>query len=97
MGREFTIGDKVIYISSYVWIFIWTVVFAVGTVYNLTHDGGDAGWMQYWKYYVIIFVVVSAFVVVWFTIGGIIDMKSMFKQLSVMKRDDKDSGYLGEE
>jgi SSS family solute:Na+ symporter len=97
MGREFTIGDKVIYISTYVWIFIWTVVFAVGTIYNLTHDVSDSAWMQYWKYYVIIFVVVSAFVVVWFTVGGIKDMKSMFKQLSVMKRDDKDSGYLGEE
>ena len=50
--------------------------------------------MAYWKYYVIIYAVVSAIVVIWFTIGGVIDMKAMFKRLAVMTRDDTDSGYI---
>lgn len=94
MGKEFTRVDKFIYILSYVWIFGWTLIFIIGTIYNLSHDVSDSSWLSYWKYYVIIYAVVSAIVVVWFTIGGVIDMKSMFKELTVMKRDEADDGYV---
>ena len=94
MGKEFTRGDKFIYILSYAWIFGWTLIFIIGTIYNLSHDVPDSNWMSYWKYYVIIYALVSAVVVVWFSIGGVIDMKAMFKQLSVMKRDDTDDGFV---
>ncbi len=97
MGKEFTKGDKLIYIISYVWISIWTLFFIVGTIYNLTHDVADSSWMIYWKYNVIIYAVVSAIVLVWFTIGGVIDMKAMFRQLSTAKRDDTDHGFINKE
>ncbi len=66
----------------------------MGTIYNLSHDVQDSTWLSYWKYYVIIYALVSAAVVIWFTVGGIVDMKSMFKKLSVMKRDDADDGFV---
>ena len=94
IGKEFTRGDKFIYILSYAWIFGWTLIFIIGTIYGLSHDVPDSNWLSYWKYYVIIYALVSAVVVVWFSIGGVIDMKSMFKQLSVMKRDDTDDGFV---
>jgi len=94
MGKEFTKGDKFIYIISYAWIFIWSMIFIVGTIYNLTHDVDDSAWMIYWKYYVIIYAVVSGLVLIWFTIGGVFDMKAMFKQLAVMTRDDTDDGFV---
>ena len=94
MGKEFTKGDRFIYILSYAWIFLWTIIFIAGTIYNLGHDVPDLNWLYYWKYYVIIFAVVSALVVIWFTIGGIIDMKAMFKKLSKMNRDVADDGYV---
>lgn len=94
MGKEFTKGDKFIYLLSYAWIFIWTIIFIVGTIYNLSHEVQDSNWLSYWKYYVIIYALVSAAVVIWFTIGGIVDMRSMFKKLSVMKRDEADDGYV---
>ncbi|MBN1998222.1 sodium:solute symporter [candidate division KSB1 bacterium] len=94
MGKEFTKGDKFIYIVSYVWIFGWTLVFIIGTIYGLSRDVPDSRWLSYWKYYVIIYALVSAVVVVWFTIGGMVDMKSMFKQLTVMKRDVADDGFV---
>jgi solute:Na+ symporter, SSS family len=94
MGKEFTKGDKFIYTITYIWILGWTFVFLIGTIYNLTHDVPDGSWMQYWKYYVLIHLVASIIVIIWFTIGGIIDMKSMFKQLGIMQRDEKDDGYL---
>jgi SSS family solute:Na+ symporter len=94
MGKEFTRGDKFIYILSYAWITVWTLIFIVGTIYNFTHDVPDTHWFSYWKYYVIIYASVSAVVVLWFSIGGFIDLRSMFKKLSEMKRDDTDDGYV---
>jgi SSS family solute:Na+ symporter len=94
MGKEFTKGDKFIYIVSYTWIALWTLIFLGGTLYSLTHDVQDSNWMIYWKYYIIIYALVSAVVLIWFTIGGVIDMKAMFKQLSVMKRDETDDGFV---
>ncbi|MBN1270810.1 MAG: sodium:solute symporter [Candidatus Aminicenantes bacterium] len=94
MGKEFTRGDKAIYILSYAWILIWTLIFIGGTVFNLTHDVSDSGWMKYWKVYVVIYAAVSLVIVVWFTIGGIRDMRSMFKQLGRQKRDDMDDGFV---
>lgn len=94
MGKEFTKGDKFIYIISYAWILGWTIVFIVGTIYNLSHDVPDLHWLSYWKYYVFIYAVVSAIVLVWFSIGGAIDMKAMFKKLKEMKRDASDDGHV---
>ena len=94
MGKEFTRGDKVIYILSYTWILSWTLVFIAGTIMGLSRDLADSAWLTYWKYYVIIYGVVSAFVVIWFTIGGVIDLKAMFRQLTTMTRDDTDDGYI---
>jgi len=94
MGKEFTRGDKFIYIISYIWIFLWTLIFAVGTIYNLTHDVNDSDWSHYWQFYVFIYTIVSVIVLIWFTIGGVIDMKSMLRQLRVMKRDDLDDGVV---
>jgi SSS family solute:Na+ symporter len=94
MGREFTAGDKFIYVMTYAWIGVWTVIFLAGTVYNLTHDVSDTAWLGYWKIYVLIYALVSALVMIWFTIGGVKDMRKMFRQLAVMGRDDGDDGFV---
>lgn len=94
MGKEFTRTDKFIYIISYTWIFIWTLIFMIGTIYHFSSGTNDNQWYGYWKYYVFIFTSVSAIVVIWFTIGGVIDMKAMFKKLSAAERDDTDDGYI---
>ena len=94
MGREFTRSDKVIYVATYAWTASWVVVFVVGTVLNLT-GGVDAGsWMRFWKTYVMIYLVVSIFVIVWFSAGGIINLKEMIRTLRVMKRDHADTGFV---
>ena len=46
MGKEFSRADKIIYIATYVWIFLWASIFIVGTIYNLTHDVADLIWMK---------------------------------------------------
>jgi SSS family solute:Na+ symporter len=94
MGREFTPFDKVIYIATYVWTFSWVVVFIIGTVLNLTRTIGNGAWMAFWKTYVMIYLAVSIVVIVWFSAGGFINLRSMIRQLRTMTRDHSDSGFV---
>jgi SSS family solute:Na+ symporter len=94
MGREFTRSDKVIYVATYAWTASWVVVFVVGTVLNLTGGIDAASWMHFWKTYVMIYLVASIFVIVWFSVGGIINLKEMIRTLRVMKRDHADTGFV---
>ena len=94
MGREFTRSDKVIYVATYAWTASWVVVFVVGTVLNLTGGVDAASWMHFWKTYVMIYLVASIFVIVWFSVGGIINLKEMIRTLRVMKRDHADTGFV---
>ena len=66
----------------------------VGTIYNLSNDVSDDAWMVYWKYQVYVNIIFSFIIIVWFTIGGIIDIKKMFQSLSSSERDHGDSGWV---
>ena len=97
MGEEFTKGDKLIYILNYVWTGIWTLVFIVGTIYNLSNKVSDANWMLFWRNYIYIFIVISLVIIVWFTVGGFHDLKIMMDKLKTEKRDHHDDGWVSED
>ena len=94
IGKEFTIEDKITYLVSYVWNIFFTLVFVFGTIYNLSNSVSDESWMVYWKYQIYINVVFSFIIIIWFTIGGIIDIKKMFRSLSSGERDHGDAGWV---
>ncbi|MCX6577506.1 MAG: sodium:solute symporter, partial [Candidatus Aminicenantes bacterium] len=94
MGKEFTRGDKFIYVMTYAWTFAWVMVFLIGTIINLTRDVGNGSWMSFWKIYVWAYLIASVIVVIWFSTGGIINLKDMIRQLKTMKRDHRDSGFV---
>ena len=97
MGEEFTRGDKLIYILNYAWTGIWTLVFIVGTIYNLSNEVSDASWMFFWRNYIYIFIVISLLIIVWFTVGGFHDLKIMMDKLKTEKRDHHDDGWVSED
>lgn len=94
MGREFSRGDRVIYLATYIWTFLWVAIFILGTIYNLTYEVSDAAWMKFWYYFLWINAAAAAVVVVWFTVGGIRDLRYMFRTLSTMQRDHSDQGFV---
>ena len=94
MGKEFTRGDRAIYIATYVHTGIWFAIFVVGTIYNLTNQVADAAWARFWRIYFYIQVAFSVFVVMWFSAGGIRDIALMFRRLRVLKRDASDDGSV---
>jgi solute:Na+ symporter, SSS family len=94
MGREFTKGDKIIFILNYIWTGGWTVVFIIGTIYNLNHDVADAVWMRFWEIYLIIQIVIAVVSIFWFTTGGLIDLRKMLNRLQHRDRDESDDGFV---
>ncbi len=94
IGNEFTIEDKIIYLISYVWNIFFTLVFVFGTIYNLSNSVSDESWMVYWKYQVYVNIVFSFIIIIWFTVGGFMDMKRMFSSLRSNERDHGDSGWV---
>ena len=96
MGEEFTKGDRIIYILNYVWTGIWTMVFIIGTIYNLSNEVSNATWMIFWKNYIYIHIIISLSTIVWFTIGGFNDLKVMMNKLKTGDRDHQDDGWVSE-
>lgn len=96
MGEEFTKGDKLIYILNYAWTGIWTLVFIIGTIYNLSNDVSDDTWMLFWKNYIYIHIIISLLTIVWFTIGGFRDLKVMMEKLKTEHRDHQDDGWVSD-
>lgn len=94
INKEFSKVDKLIYFATYAWGFMWTVIFVIGTIYNLTHDVVDSVWMDFWKFYIWIHLIIAVIVVIWFGIGGFKDMKDMFSRLKTMSRDEQDDGAI---
>ncbi|MBC8478303.1 sodium:solute symporter [bacterium] len=94
MGREFTRGDKFIYLINYIWTGAWTIVFITGTIYNLHHDVTDETWMQFWRIFLVIHLVMTVISIIWFTTGGFIDLKRMIRRLQTMNRDHQDDGFI---
>ena len=97
MGKEFTRGDKLIYIINYVWTFSWTILFIVGTIYNLYNDVSDPSWMIFWKYFLFIHVGMAVISIVWFTWGGFNDLGVMMKKLRSSERDHLDDGWVADQ
>ncbi len=96
MGKEFTRGDKIIYILAMGQALATFGVFVIGTILNLTvfKDASAAGWIEFWKWYVMIYFVLAVVVTIWLSIGGLRDLKYMFAKLRSVVRDSRDDGTV---
>ncbi len=96
--KEFTRGDKVIYAVTIGWTLLWVLVFIAGTVYNFAVQPiENSTWMQFWKIYTYIFLGISIIVTIWFTIGGIKNLREMISALRHNLRDHSDDGFVKKE
>lgn len=92
--REFTRGDRIIYIVTYGWTAAWTVVFIIGTIYHFTSGISNEGWLRFWKIYTWIYLFTAIIVTIWFTIGGLKNFREMIVALRSNIRDHSDSGFV---
>ncbi len=92
--EEFTFWDKVISASVVIWSFGWFGVFLAGVGYNLIYGISEYWWEHFWKYYTWICFIVGSGVTIWFAIGGLRDLKIMFRTLASAKRNLEDNGMV---
>ena len=94
-SHEFTLSDKWIYYFKLIWVLVWWAIFMFGTVYSLLiRDFSDEAWASFWWWRVVLTLVFGIATTAWFFIGGIIDIRELFKTLRTLKRNDHDVGMV---
>lgn len=94
LNNEFNKQDKIVYIATFAWTGLWVAIFVFGTIYNFAVEVKTQTWMVFWQYYIWVTIILSIITTIWFTCGGLIDLKKMFNLLGTMKRNETDDGMV---
>lgn len=97
ISKEFSFSDKVLAIILIVWNMGWVLFFIVFSLINLFWHVSDAAWIRYWWVVIVLNLGVSVPIVVWFTLGGIRDMRALYRSLATAERDVNDDGMVRHE
>jgi len=94
---EFTRGDTAISMSLFLYRIAWFVVFAAITLWNIPKAWRwpERWWINFWHVTCIWLPFIIAIVmVVWFTWGGLKDIRDLFVRLRTARRDAADDGTV---
>jgi len=91
---NFKFGDKFVAYGMMVWSLGWCLVAIITTIYYFIFGISFDGWMNFWKVYVWLTFVLGTGIIIWFAIGGLFDLKHLFRMLSTVRRDDNDNGTV---
>jgi solute:Na+ symporter, SSS family len=94
MGEEFTRNDRIVFIFSYSYTLLVTVVFVVGTAYMLGVGISDEAWAQFWWYFCMVMLALTCLVTVWVAAGGFKNLKELKQSLEALVRDESDDGTV---
>ncbi len=94
MGKEFSVGDRVMYIAALAKILIFFGVFLFFTLYNISHKVSVDTWVKLWRYYLHFLFGLAIATTIWFLFGGLHDLKFLLNKLRTSKRDIRDDGRV---
>jgi SSS family solute:Na+ symporter len=94
---QYTRGDRILAWSVFIWSFVWGfgVCFGVVTVWNWISPWSNDGWSMW--FYVNNFIlagVIGAVSTVWFTIGGVKDLRQLFRDLKLKRQNVLEDGHV---
>ena len=95
-SKEFTLGDKLIYYSQLAWCVGWAVLIVATMIYSQYNEIHVQSWANFWWFYMLLSIVLVVLTSIWLLVGGVRDMKELFRRLSQIKRDDRDMGMVGD-
>lgn len=95
LDENFSRGDKWIAGGLIGWSMFWAVVMVVGSVWNLIDPWPISVWSTYWLIAGVGVPVLMTLVTgVWFTWGGVRDIRALFRHLKAATVDDRDDGTV---
>jgi len=95
LDEHFTFGDKILAGGLFGWSMIWLGVFVVGTIWNLIAPWPISAWSSFWFVVGIGIPIAFALITsVWFSWGGIRDMRLFFRRLKEERVDVLDNGMV---
>jgi len=94
--KEFTKSDKIVAGITLAWPLVWFAIFIVGNSWHLLKKGGipDESWLSFWFYWTWFIYATSIVVTVWFIIGGLYDVKYLYRHLGTMQANEQDDGRV---
>jgi SSS family solute:Na+ symporter len=92
--KEFSGRDRAVAYITLAFPLIWTVIFIVGTVWGLAFGLSQAFWLEFWRIWTWFIVACAVLVTAWFTIGGMTDLRFMFRALRERGVDYSDDGRV---
>ena len=95
IDRNFSTGDKWIATGLFGWSTFWFTVFVIGTTWNVIAPWPTSAWSSYWHVAGIgIPILLSCITAVWFTWGGLRDIRRLFHNLRAQKINHLDDGTV---
>jgi len=95
IDENFTRGDKFLAGGLFGWSMLWFGVLVVGSIWNLLAPWPITVWSNFWYVQAIALPILFAFITtIWFTVGGVVDMKRFFKRLKEAKVNVLDNGMV---
>jgi len=93
--ENFTLGDKWIAGGIFSWGMLLFTTLVVGTIWNLIAPWSVATWSAFWHVVGMGIPLLFAFTTgIWFTWGGIRDLRGLFRRLQVQRTNDLDDGTV---
>ncbi len=97
VNENFTLNDKMIYYALFGWSLLNWAWLLFWVPYSYFAEVTVHGWSIYWRYWYTTNIVQACGATLWFLIGGVIDLKDMFRRLETRVRDDTDDGRVAHE
>ncbi|MFA7344840.1 MAG: hypothetical protein WC003_11080 [Terrimicrobiaceae bacterium] len=93
--ENFTRGDKWITGSLFAWSMIWFGTFVSGSLWNLLAPWPLEVWSAFWHFQAVgIAILVAVATSVWFTWGGLRDIRDLFRRLRSQSVNHMDDGTV---
>jgi SSS family solute:Na+ symporter len=80
-----------------VWQFGWFGWFLVVTAIHFMFGTSQEWWEKYWHFNILLSFVMGVPATIWFTVGGIYDIRALFKTIEEVVRDPTDDGRVRHE
>lgn len=106
IDQRFSRGDKWITGTLFVWAVGWFTVMLLGSAWNLLGQSGlvpwirpwsNQAWLGFWHLTAIgLPILITVITGLWFTWGGIHDIRALFRSLKTYQIDDSDNGTVKE-